>query len=163
MAATDPRLRRVESPTIVALVVGAVVGGIVGQSLVGVLATRCPRVEAVYGVCHNYTLTTSQVLALDAGFAMLGAVLGVAAWRLFSSTLRRFVGTGTRELPRFVIRGEGARIEWLANGTLGITDRHASGLEIRSSEGSGSVRLPAGRYALAVSAQGAWCVRVKRG
>ena len=163
MAATDPRLRRVEPPTLVALAVGALVGGVVGQSLVSVLATRCPTVEAIYGVCHNYVLTTPHLVAIDAGCAVAGAVLGAVAWRLCSPTLRRFVGTGTRQLPRFVIRGEGARMEWLAEGAIRITDRDASGLEIRSSERSGHVRLPAGGYALAVSAPGAWCVRVERG
>jgi hypothetical protein len=163
VAAKHRQLRRIESSTLIALITGAVVGGVAGESVVNILATRCPNVEAVYGVCHNYVLSSVWVVAVDAGSVLIGAAAGVAVRRAFSSTLQRFAGVGFRELSGFVIRGDGARIEWISEGGIRISDRGASGLDVRSSERCGGARIPAGRYVLRVNSASAWGLQVKRG
>jgi hypothetical protein len=142
---------------------GGLVGAVVAQHIVSALGTRCGTVEELYGVCRPHALVTPWAVLIYLGFVVAGALLGWTLRVLFSPTLKRFVGAGTVELREIGVRGDGARIEWDAQGGISVSDLTRSGFVVRSPESAGQARLPAGRYRFRVTAPGPWTLRVARG
>jgi hypothetical protein len=157
-------LRRApELSTIAAAAAGAFGGVIAAQPVLQAVAPGCEPTAQAYGLCHPH-VGTPWAVAIYGGLVLAGSVFGCQLGRLFSPTLRRFVGdAGTAELRTFRVRGDFARVEWLAQGEISITDAERSRFELHSGRGQGAEKLPAGRYKLKVAASGAWMLRVARG
>lgn len=142
---------------------GGLVGALSAQHVVSALGSRCGTVEALYGVCQPRAPATPWAVLIYVGFVVAGALLGWTLRVLFSPTLKRFVGAGTVELREIGVRGDGARIEWDAQGRISVCDVGRSGFVVRSAESAGQALLPAGRYRLRVTAPGRWTLRIARG
>lgn len=142
---------------------GALGGLIVAQPVLRAFAPGCGPMAQAYGLCHPHVGTPWTVI-IYGGLVVVGTLVGWQFGRLFSPTLRRFVGgAGTAELTPFSVKGDFARIEWSAVGTISITDVEPSAFELHSGPGTGAERFPTGRYKLKVVASGPWMVRVAQG
>jgi hypothetical protein len=159
----DARLHAPEIHAAGTVAAGALVGVFSAQHLVSGLGTHCGTVEALYKVCEPRTLATAWAVLIYVGFVVAGALLGWTLRVLFSPTLKRFVGAGTVELREIRVRGDGARIEWDAQGGISVCDVRRSGFVVRSAKRAGQARLPAGRYRFRVTAPGRWTLRIARG
>ena len=142
---------------------GGLVGVLLAPLVVSALGTHCGSVEALYAVCRPRPLVAPWAVLIYVGFVVAGALVGWTLRVLFSPILKRFVGTGTVELREIGVWGDGARIEWDAQGGISVSDLGLSGFVVRSTESAGQARLPAGRYRFRVSAPGSWTLRVARG
>lgn len=157
--------RRLHAPEIHAAgagTAGGLVGALLAQHVVSALGTRCGTVEALYGVCQPRALATSWAALVYSGLVVAGALVGWTFRVLFSPTLKRFVGAGMVDLREIGVRGDGARIEWDAQGGICVFDLGRSSFVVRSPNQAGQARLPAGRYRFRVTAPGPWTLRIAR-